>query len=343
MKIPEPTNSTVNAIYKSYETRVDKPRQYLGWSQIGRPCERELWLKFRMAVTELFDGRMLRLFDTGHREEMRVIHELRAIGCTVDCIDKATGKQIGVQSLGGHFRGHVDAIVTGFPEAPKTPHLMDVKTVKAKKFDQLLKDGMAKLYPEYWAQAHGYMGKLGLTRGAYIFVCKDDDRIHMERFDYDKSVFEKYEKRAEAIIFADRMPPPISTDPSWYQCGYCSAKDICHGSKLTKNVNCRTCAHSTAERDGTWSCAHWDSTIPDFDAQLAGCSAHILHPDLTPWDFKPSENGVIWLTPHGEIENGVSAQGVFESIEIVGNPQACAQPDAFIDEVREIFGAKVVA
>lgn len=334
--------TTIEAIYKSYERRTEKPRQYLGWSQIGRPCERELWLAFRWAFDSQFEGRMLRLFDTGHREETRVIHELREIGMKVVAIDPVTKKQVSVSSLGGHFRGHLDAQVTGFFERPNDKHLMDVKTVKSKKFDQLLKDGMKKMYPTYWAQAHGYMGKLGIKYGAYIFVCKDDDRIHIEFFDYDPAVFEKYEKRAERIIFADRMPPPISSDPTWYECKMCSAHDLCHGSKLTKNVNCRTCAHSTAERDGTWSCANYGATIPDLDAQLAGCSAHILHPDLTPWDFKPSESGVIWLTPEGPIENGVSAPKVYESIEIVGNWKACAKPDEFVDEVRDVFGAKVV-
>lgn len=334
--------STIDKIYKLYESKPERPRAYLGWSQIGRPCDRELWLSFRMAINTRFEGRMLRLFDTGHREEERIIHELREIGCTVNAIDKKTGKQIGVSSLGGHFRGHVDAVVSGLPEAPDTVHLMDVKTANTKKFDELLKKGMEKLYPVYWAQAHGYMGKLGIKRGVYIFVCKDDDRIHAEFFDYDEKVFEKYEKRAESIVFADRMPPPLSTDPTWFECRFCAAHDFCHVSKTTQNVNCRTCAHSTAERDGTWSCAQHEATIPTFDAQLAACSAHIIHPDLVPWKYEPSERGVIWLTPYGKVENGVSAQGVFESIEILGNVEACANPDKFIDEVREIFGAKVV-
>ena len=334
--------STATEIYKLYERKPERPREYLGWSQIGRPCDRELWLAFRWATNSRFEGRMLRLFDTGHREEARLIHELREIGCTVNAIDKETGKQIAVSSHGGHFRGHVDGVVTGLPEAPDVVHLMDVKTTNSKKFDELLKKGMEKLYPAYWAQAHGYMGKLGISRGVYIFVCKDDERIHAEFFDFDPKVFEKYEKRAESIIFSDRMPPPLSTEPSWHECKFCSNHSFCHETKMTKNVNCRTCANSTAERDGTWSCAHYGATIPDFTAQLSGCSSHILHPDLVPWNYKPFEHGVIWMTPHGEIKNGESAPGVFESIEIVGNPEACANPDKFIDEVREMFGAKVV-
>lgn len=341
MKIPEAAHTTVSEIYKLYEKRTEKPRQYLGWSQIGRSCERELWLAFRFAFNPKFDGRMLRLFDTGFREEARIISELRDIGYTVECIDRSTGKQIAVSSLGGHFRGHVDAVVTGFPEDPKTKHLMDVKTIKTKKFDELLKSSMKKMYPAYWAQAHGYMGKLGLKKAVYIFVCKDDDRIHLESFDFDQTVFDKYEKRAEAIIFSDRMPPPISTDPSWYECKMCTAHDLCHVSKLTKNVNCRTCANSTAERDGTWSCAHYDATIPDFDAQMNGCDAHVLHPDLVPWQHKVENDKVIWITPEGNIANGVKSSDTFASTEIVANWKACASPDEFIKTLRNDFDGKI--
>ena len=332
--------TTVSEIYKFHEQRnKERPREYLGWSQIGRPCERELWLAFRWAFDNNFDGRMLRLFDSGHREETRVISELREIGCHVIAIDPVTKKQVSVQSHGGHFRGHLDAQVTGLPEAPHVKHLMDVKTIKASKFEELLKKGMEKMYPTYWAQAHGYMGKLGIRRAVYIFVCKDNDKIHAEFFDFDEKVFEKYEKRAERIIFSDRMPPPISTEPTWYECKLCSAHDLCHGSKVVKKVNCRTCAHSTAERNGTWTCAKYDVVL-ETEHQLQGCQAHILHPDLVPWDYTPTEFGVVWHTPDGDIANGEPDAHIYESTEIVANPKACALNLG--DEFRNEFDGSIV-
>lgn len=108
------------------------------------------------------------------------------------------------------------------------------------------------------------------------------------------------------------------------------------------NVNCRTCANSTAERDGTWSCAHWEATIPDVEAQLAGCDSHIIHPDLVTWKFSPNEHGVIWHTPYGDIKNGESDWETFTSKEILANPKACASGDRFVEDMREIFGGKVV-
>ena len=338
MKIPEPINTTAAAIYALHErNNVEQPREYLGMSQIGELCERQLWLSFRWAVREQFEGRMLRLFETGHREEARVIAELRAIGCNVRHIDPNTRKQIGVISHGGHFRGHVDAIVQGLPEAPKTWHLVDVKTTNSKKFAELTKQGMEKLYPKYWAQAHAYMGKLELDRAMYIFVCKDTDEIYPVRFEFDKAVFEANEAKAERVIFSDRIPAPISTDSTWHECRYCAAHDFCHGSKMTQQVNCRTCLHSTAERDGRWTCAHWGMDIPDVDAQRNGCDSHLLHPDLVPpdWKYEPkTDDGVIWLTPHGKI-----SQPEYLSTEIVANPAACASGlrDAYAQ-----WGARVV-
>lgn len=257
--IPQPMVGVVQAIYGLHEVRnaAEKPRGYLGWSEIGTECDRALWYGFRQVGRKAFDGRMLRLFDTGHREEARILQELRDLGYEVWDRDPSTGGQIGVSSVGGHFRGHVDAIVRGLPEAPKTPHLVDVKTIKAKKFDELLKKGMRALYPKYWAQAHGYMGKLDLERAAFIFVCKDDDRLHVERFPFDQIEFVKYEARAARIIEACTPPQRLSDDPAWFGCKFCDFHEVCHGAKAPA-ANCRTCAHATPRTDfedsGAWAC-----------------------------------------------------------------------------------------
>jgi hypothetical protein len=64
---------------------------------------------------------------------------------------------------------------------------------------------------------------------------------------------------------------------------------------------------------------------------------HTLHPDLVPWKYTPSENGVIWHTPLGDIENGENA---YHSTEIVTNLEACFDPK--VNELREMFGGRVV-
>lgn len=59
------------------------PRFYCGASAIGKDCNRERWYDFRWASTKRFEGRMLRLFDRGHREETRFLDWLRLVNVEV--------------------------------------------------------------------------------------------------------------------------------------------------------------------------------------------------------------------------------------------------------------------
>lgn len=75
--LPQPQNTTARAIYALHEQRVaaEPPRGYLGWSELGEPCERRLWYGLRQAGREAIPGQLARLFDTGHREEDRAAVE----------------------------------------------------------------------------------------------------------------------------------------------------------------------------------------------------------------------------------------------------------------------------
>jgi hypothetical protein len=72
-----------------------------------------------------------------------------------------------------------------------------------------------------------------------------------------------------------------------------------------------------------------------------GCEAHILHPDLVPWPHKVNDNQVTWITPEGDIKNGIKGPDIFSSREIVANHKACASPDEFIKTLRKDFGAEI--
>jgi hypothetical protein len=63
---------------------------------------------------------------------------------------------------------------------------------------------------------------------------------------------------------------------------------------------------------------------------------------LVPWQHKVEAGKVIWITPDGDIKNGVSDWETFTSREIVANHKACAAQDKFVSETRQIFGAKVI-
>tara|TARA_R110000868_G_scaffold70430_1_gene206901 strand:+ start:1669 stop:2691 length:1023 start_codon:yes stop_codon:yes gene_type:complete len=339
MKIPESDNSIQSLIDNHHEAQAEVPRSHLGASTLGHVCDRWLWLSFRWAVQPTFPGRILRLFRRGHQEEVNIISDLRAIGINV--------RKVSAQhrvDFGSHVSGSIDAIIdNGVPEAPKAKHIAEFKTHSKKSFDDLTKKGVEKSKPEHYVQMQVYMAGTKIERSLYVAVCKDDDRIHTERVKLDKEVAGKAIERGKRIALTDRIPEPISSDPSWYQCKFCDAHDFCHQSKTTKHVNCRTCANATALPDSTWHCARWDDVIP-LDAQRVGCESHVLHPDLVPWQRKdgPDEWTAVYVINNKHVANGKPNANVYGSKEILKNAAACTKDDPFVSEMRKEFNAQIV-
>ena len=326
--MPEPINNIANQIDQYHASKQGKPRGHMGVSLLGHHCDRWLWLNFRWAVVEDFDGRILRLFRRGHREEDMIIRDLRSIGIDV------RGAQRSV-SFGSHVSGSLDAIIEkGVPESPKKRHVAEFKTHSKKSFDDVVKNGVEKSKPMHYVQMQIYMHGTELQRALYFAICKDDDRIYTERVKYDKDVALKYIARGQRIAMSDRMPEPVSGDPSWYQCKFCPAHAFCHKAKPTKRVNCRTCAHTTAMPDSTWRCERHDAdNIPE-EFQHQGCDDHVLHPDLVPWVMTPSDDGhsVTWRIGDREVKNGT---GGYKSREIISHPEVCGDP--VVESVKALF------
>jgi len=67
-------------------------RTHLGASLIGDECERKLWYVFRWVKAEQFSGRLLRLFNRGHKEEPRLIEWIEGIGVKVWADDLTNNK-----------------------------------------------------------------------------------------------------------------------------------------------------------------------------------------------------------------------------------------------------------
>lgn len=335
MHIPEPENSVAALVDRAHEDARQPPRPHMGASLLGHPCDRWLWLGFRWAVVEKTGGRTLRLFRRGSLEEATVVQDLRAIGVAVS---NAGASQSRVD-FGSHVSGSCDGVVAGVPGASKATAVLEIKTHGDKSFKDVVANGVQKSKPGHWVQMQIYMWGLNLNHALYYAVNKNDDRIYTELLYLDKVVAEKAIARGKRIALDNRMPPPLSTDPSWYECRWCAASDFCHSSKTTKEVNCRTCAHSTALENSTWLCENYSVEIPK-EAQRDGCKAHILHPDLVPWKYKTFEHGVVWMTPWGDIQNGEGDANIYESTEILANPKACA--NGMASDLRDTFDARII-
>ncbi len=278
--LPPPPTPTLDAVYKAYEAEAGEGlREHLGASLIGKECARALWYDFRWVTPVAWPGRMLRLFDTGQREEGRLVRDLRRTGATVLDVDPATGRQWRVEAHGGHFGGSLDAVAIGLLEAPRTWHVLEFKTSATKGFQELRQQGVKEARPRHHAQIQVYLHLTGIGRAMYIVVCKETDELYIERIVADPVEGKRLLAKAGRIIFAQHPPSRISDDPNSFLCRLCEHRGLCHEGEAALRT-CRSCLHSTPVEAG-WHCARWDGHPGPAD-QRRGCGAHLYIPDLVP-------------------------------------------------------------
>ena len=267
------TSATIERIYAAHAAQAarDRDRPHLGASLLGHDCLRYLFYSFRWQ-TDAPDGRLARLFQTGHREEVRMIAELRAIGVDVHDRDPATGEQYRFMTLGGHIAGSCDGIIEGgLPEAPKARHVLELKTSNARQFATLQRQGVLAHKPVHVVQMEVYMAAFGLERAYYLCVCKDTDELYAERLARTPGVAEAALARAEPVVFArhPRDVPRLSEHPGWHACRFCSARPVCH-EQAPPRRHCRSCVQAHPQPDGAWLCQHWARPIA-LPRQRHGC------------------------------------------------------------------------
>jgi len=268
-KMPTPEVSTLSAI--NSPAIEELPRPYLGMSQLGHPCERYLWYSFRWFYKSSYSRRIDRLFDRGHREEPVVIKELERIGLTVE------DSQLEFVEGWGHIKGHCDGVVEGVLEAPKTTHILEIKTASEKKFKEMCKLHLKEANPVYYAQCQLYMHMSKLTRALFVMVNKNDDNWYIERIKYDKNKARELIHKGRRIILA-QTPPTRQFPSSYFACRRCDAYQICHKGAEVEEKNCRTCKYSAPlASQGEWSCSFAGVvTITGLEAQKKGCVDHEL-------------------------------------------------------------------
>lgn len=304
-ELPAPFHPTLEAILAAYGRRQEaRHRDALPVSLLGHDCDRALWYALRRAhAPERHDGRQLRLFETGRREEDRLLDDLEAAGITVWRTDPATGRQWMVEAFGGHLRGYMDGQGIGFPEAPRTRHVIECKTHNEKSFRDLARHGVAASKPAHMAQMQLYMHLSGLKRAVYLAVNKNTDELHMERIAYDEEMAERLMARARRLIEGPQPPPRLHADPSAkmaFICRRCPAFDVCHGGAFAPR-HCRTCLHATPRPEGGWRCERHGLML-DAAAQERGCASHLYIPGLVPGeqtDADPERGIVTYLLRDG--------------------------------------------
>ena len=266
-KIPQPTPAEIINQRIEEGAIEEYPRWYIGYSELGGACAREIWYNFRWVKLRSTIPRMKRLFSRGDWEEERLEADLLRVG--VEIFDK----QREVVGLANHILGHIDGVLLGVPGMECDEILAEFKTANQKNFDKIKKDGVKKATPKYYSQAQAYMGKLTLNRCLFIVTNKNDEKRYMEMIKFDEDEYDKIEHRAFAILETD-VPPARIGGPTWFECKFCNFHKICHkNAEILKS--CRSCKNGTIEDEGKWTCG-LDGRVLTLEDQRKGCDKYQL-------------------------------------------------------------------
>lgn len=316
MKLEKPINTIKTVDLDSLaQNTTGTPSARMGASSISHKCMRKIWLDLHWAGEgENITPKKKRIFTLGSWVEEQMAAYLLSLGLDL----RYTGKdQIKVE-IGPHFVCMPDGIIFGgVPTAEKTLHTWESKSGKLEDYNKLLKTGIIGAKPEHYTQcqcemyaASLYLGKK-VDRALYTFYCKDNSEIYSERVDFDEENLQYHLDKAEQVRTAEEMPEGISTDPSYFICQYfCTYSHFCHFTHECRSVNCRTCCHATAEKDGTWTCDlypkyGWGDSVQSLEDQKAGCEYHTFLPCLVShYPHIPecsTEDACAFELPDGEI------------------------------------------
>lgn len=267
---PRPEQQIIHRIYAAIEKEKVNPDLYLGRlgsSYIGEECVRQIWLNWRGFARGQFDGRMLRLFETGHLQEARIVDDLRRAGLAI--WDKhPDGWQYEFIDETGHLITKLDGVAKDIPESIK-PHVLEIKTHNKNSFTSLVKKGVQEAKPSHYAQMQISMRLGAFSRALYVAVCKDDEQFYIERVKEDTALQDKLEKKVSTLVSARLRPAGISDDASSFGCKFCDMKAVCV-KEVEPLRHCRTCSMCTPGDEGKWVCELNRHTLT-LDEQREGC------------------------------------------------------------------------
>ena len=220
------------------EREMTPPRDYLGGSRLGHPCERALQYEFTGAPKDDggdFDGQTLRIFAIGHALEDLAVKWLRGAGFDLYTRkgNRPDGEQFGFSVAGGRVRGHVDGILAGGPELPGLgyPALWECKTMNAKNWRETSTKGVVITKPVYAAQIalyqaymEGQVPGISINPAVFTAINKDTAELHHELVPFDADLAQRMSDRAVRVLRAtdaDELLPRIAREPAFYECRFC--------------------------------------------------------------------------------------------------------------------------
>ena len=267
-------NKVANAIDETIEqaNRKETPRGHLGMSSIGGD-KRSVWLEYRWSFPKDLSGRTLRIFELGNVIEDVVLNYLEDVG--VEMYGRRLSAQIHYNDHDGHFAGSLDGAGRGVPGAPKTWHVIEIKTANDSRFTALTKDGYKKWSPTYYAQLQLYMHYSSMKRALVVVYNKNTSALYTERLEYKKLEALGFVQKALEILDDETLPDSSFSDRTWYEIANYKSDEyqsIYWGDELPR-PNCRNCRFHARGDEASHGCMFHNKELST-DEQYAGCDDH---------------------------------------------------------------------
>ena len=234
-----------------------KPRRYIGGSNIGGQCDAALGYSLRGFPDDEPAPKTQRIFALGHKLEDLIIEDLKRSEITVLDRDPETNWQFAYQKYGGHIRGNVDGQIE-LDDGELA--LLEIKSMNAAKWRAFVKKGVAESHPQYVAQMQTYMGLGGFQKAVLLGYNKDTSEYHCEVVEFDLIEFHALMARAERIM-GGHAPRVTDNEDDW-RCKFCFKRGACREGRLP-DKDCATCLHSLAQDDGRWYCTAKQETAQE--------------------------------------------------------------------------------
>ena len=251
-EVVERVDPVADAIDDGYVTRGrsnDRPRQYIGASNIGSDCEASLAYSLRGYPDSPIPPKLQRIFALGHIIEDIVVADMKKkADIRVWEKDGLTGKQHSYELFGGHISCHMDGHVE---MDDGEVAVLEVKSMNQTMFNKCLKHGVAHSHPKYVDQMQAMMGMSGMKKSLFVSYCKNTSRYLSQIVEFDELHYNALLAKADVVMMNEAEK--VSADPEDWRCRGCFKRGVCWDDQPVP-VACSSCKHAIAEETGIWYC-----------------------------------------------------------------------------------------
>ena len=239
----------IDQAYDDEENKQEEtPRNYIGASGVGNPCDAYLAFCLRGFPNSKLGFKLRRIFRDGHRIEQDVLKDIGKTSMKVIEKDPYTHKQWAYYSYGGHAVGHADGVIE---DENGNSMLLEVKSMNERKFNEFEKHGVKYSHKNYYSQVQFMMGMSSMEECLFIAYCKNNSKYFSQIVPYDEFHYNELRTRIETVLRGEAQK--ISADSTDWRCRGCFKREVCWEEKEPKK-EMRTCVNCKPKSDGKWEC-----------------------------------------------------------------------------------------